>query len=242
MGTGDNEDGTSEVRAESAVAQRRCVGARDRGRSGAGTARHAGEGAGRGARGDAPAQTVIESLLRRVWPDDAVLSEEAVDDPARLSAERVWIVDPLDGTREYGEPGRIDWVAHVALWERGELTSATVAPPALGVTLGTDDFPSVPPASPHCRVAVSRTRPPSFIAQIVKRLDAVPTPMGSAGYKVAAVVRGEDDAELRLNDIGRRLRATQPVLCDSYRRNRDTGRFVLVDESPNRTVGAGMIN
>src|SRR5688500_20358050 len=74
---------------------------------------------GSGAKGDAAAQSVISSALREARPDDAVLSEEAVDDPARLTADRVWIVDPLDGTREFAEPGRVDWAVHVALWERG---------------------------------------------------------------------------------------------------------------------------
>ena len=63
-------------------------------------------------------------------PEDAVLSEEGRDDLARLDADRVWIVDPLDGTREFGEPGRTDWAVHVALWERGELTAGAVALPA----------------------------------------------------------------------------------------------------------------
>ena len=67
-----------------------------------------------------------------------MLSEEGADDPARLSARRVWIVDPLDGTREFGEPGRTDWAVHVALWERsgpsgpGDLTAGAVALPAQG--------------------------------------------------------------------------------------------------------------
>jgi 3'(2'), 5'-bisphosphate nucleotidase len=152
-----------------------------------------GSGPGSGARGDAAAQLVIATVLRDARPGDAVLSEEAVDEPARLTADRVWIVDPLDGTREFGEPGRADWAVHVALWERGELTAGAVCLPALGVTLATDEPPRVPPASRPCRVAVSRTRPPTFVAAVAERLSAELVPMGSAGYKVAAVIRGEVD-------------------------------------------------
>jgi 3'(2'), 5'-bisphosphate nucleotidase len=149
-----------------------------------------------GARGDATAQSVIASVLYDARPGDAVLSEEAVDDPARLTADRVWIVDPLDGTREFGEPGRVDWAVHVALWERGELIAGAVALPALGVTLATDGPPLVPVATLPVRVAVSRTRPPAFVGQVAERLSARLVPMGSAGYKAAAVVRGEADVYL----------------------------------------------
>jgi 3'(2'), 5'-bisphosphate nucleotidase len=150
---------------------------------------------GLGCDGDALANATILRILRNVRPKDAVLSEEAVDDPARLSATRVWIVDPLDGTREYAETGRTDWAVHVALWSRGQLAAGAVALPALGVTLATDDPPVVPVSVPRrLRVAVSRTRPPSFVPALAEDLDAELVPLGSAGYKTAAVIRGEVDA------------------------------------------------
>src|SRR5450755_3976507 len=86
--------------------------------------------------------------LARLRPDDAVLSEEGRDDPARLSASRVWIVDPLDGTREFGDAGRTDWAVHVALWELGELTAGAVALPAQGKTLSTAEPPAAVAGSP----------------------------------------------------------------------------------------------
>ncbi|MDN5857111.1 MAG: 3'(2'),5'-bisphosphate nucleotidase CysQ [Pseudonocardia sp.] len=151
-------------------------------------------GPGSGARGDAAAQSAISSILREARPGDAVLSEEAVDDAARLTADRVWIVDPLDGTREFGEPGRVDWAVHVALWDRGDLVVGAVALPAIGITLATDEPPIVPAATRPVRVAVSRTRPPGFVERVAELLSAQLVPMGSAGYKAAAVVRGEVDA------------------------------------------------
>ena len=87
--------------------------------------------------GDRRSHEFIAARLATARPGDAVLSEEGRDDPARLSADRVWIVDPLDGTREFGEPGRTDWAVHVALWERGELTAGAVALPAQGRILST---------------------------------------------------------------------------------------------------------
>ncbi|HEV2257528.1 MAG TPA: inositol monophosphatase family protein, partial [Streptosporangiaceae bacterium] len=168
-------------------------------------------------------------------PGDVVLSEEGADDPARLTANRVWIVDPLDGTREFGEPGRTDWAVHVALWQRtggGELTAGAVALPAQGHVLST-----ATPAEHHqcsigtaittpmvhrveggarsdatgergeaggtagtregggrVRIVVSRTRAPRFVRDISDLIDAELVPLGSAGAKVAAVVRGEADA------------------------------------------------
>jgi len=159
-----------------------------------------------GARGDALAHRVLVDLLCAARPQDAVLSEEAVDDPMRLHSDRVWIIDPLDGTREFGEPGRPDWAVHVALWVRvdapvsadgGRLAAGAVALPARDLVLGTD----VPPAPPAIgvrplRIAVSRTRPPAFVAELARQLDAELVPLGSAGYKVGAVVTGEVDAYL----------------------------------------------
>ncbi|MFW3171804.1 inositol monophosphatase family protein [Geodermatophilus sp. CPCC 206100] len=144
--------------------------------------------------GDAAAQAAISGLLAASRPADAVFSEEAVDDPVRLSADRVWIVDPLDGTREYGE-GRPDWAVHVALWSGGELSAAAVALPGVGELLVTDPPPALPsPGGGRLRIAVSRTRPPAVAGTAAAALDAELVPMGSAGFKVTAVVRGEVDA------------------------------------------------
>ena len=155
------------------------------------------EPAGRalGDAGDRAAQRAIVEVLTRERPDDAVFSEEAVDDLRRLEAGRVWIVDPLDGTREYGEPDRHDWAVHVALWSAGELGAAAVALPALGEVLTTEPAPRVP-ASPGgaVRIAVSRTRPPEVAQDVADALGGRLVPLGSAGYKTAAVVRGEVDA------------------------------------------------
>jgi 3'(2'), 5'-bisphosphate nucleotidase len=145
--------------------------------------------------GDAAAQQAISAVLATERPDDAVLSEEAADDRRRLSADRVWIVDPLDGTREYGEAGRSDWAVHVALWADGELSSSAVALPALDQVLVTDPTPATPArADGPVRIAVSRTRPPAEAEAVAAALGAELVPMGSAGYKVLAVVRGEVDA------------------------------------------------
>ena len=149
------------------------------------------------ARGDARAQQVISAALALSRPGDAWLSEEAKDDPRRLAHHRVWIVDPLDGTREFSEPGRADWAVHIALWQDGELCAGAVALPALGVTYATDEPLELPPAIPgRLRVAVSRTRPPAFVGKLVSDLRGELVPMGSAGAKVLAVVRGEVDAYL----------------------------------------------
>ncbi len=137
-----------------------------------------------------------------VWrPGDVVLSEEGTDNAARLGARRVWIVDPLDGTREFGEPGRTDWAVHVALWERGagDLTVGAVALPAQGVVLSTLEPPPAPspaPATARMRIVVSRSRPPRFVRNISELIGAELVPLGSAGAKVAAVIRGEVDASV----------------------------------------------
>jgi 3'(2'), 5'-bisphosphate nucleotidase len=145
--------------------------------------------------GDAAAQAAISGVLAERRPGDLVFSEEAVDDRRRLTAERVWIVDPLDGTREYGEAPRPDWAVHVALWADGDLAAAAVALPALGAVLVTDPAPTVPaPAGGRPRIAVSRSRPPAVATTAAAALDAEVVPMGSAGWKVTAVVRGEADA------------------------------------------------
>ena len=163
--------------------------------------------------GDRMSHEFLTGELAKLRPGDAVLSEEGADDPARLSASRVWIVDPLDGTREYGEPGRTDWAVHVALWADGELTAGAVGLPAQDVVLSTA---ALNPASPltrrqaaaateaaagtrpgsglPLRVLVSRSRPPAFVSDLAASLDAVLVPMGSAGAKAAAVIDGQADA------------------------------------------------
>ena len=145
--------------------------------------------------GDAAAQRAILEVLTRERPDDIVFSEEAVDDLRRLEAGRVWIVDPLDGTREYGEPDRHDWAVHVALWSAGRLGAAAVALPARGEVLSTEPAPRVPASSGgQVRIAVSRTRPPAVARTVAAALDGRLVPLGSAGYKTSAVILGEVDA------------------------------------------------
>jgi 3'(2'), 5'-bisphosphate nucleotidase len=145
--------------------------------------------------GDRAAHELLMALLGEHRPGDAVLSEEGKDDKVRLGRDRVWIVDPLDGTREFSEPPREDWAVHVALWEEGDLVAGAVAQPALGQTFGTAAPPLVPPrASDRPRVAVSRSRPPAFIGGLVEALDGELVAMGSAGAKVISVVRDVTDA------------------------------------------------
>ena len=151
--------------------------------------------------GDRDANRAIMNLLANERPEDSLLSEEAADDPRRLIAERVWIIDPLDGTREFGEQDsagvwRDDFAVHVALWERGHgLTLGVVGLPARGVIYSSDARTVVPPSpAGPLRIAVSRTRPPSFIAALESAGNAKLLPMGSAGVKVMAVVSGEADA------------------------------------------------
>ncbi len=147
------------------------------------------------AEGDRRSHDLLVRELAASRPDDAVLSEEGADDASRLAADRVWIVDPLDGTREYGEAGRDDWAVHVALWERGDLTAGAVARPARGITYSTADPGVVPWSAPErIRLAVSRSRPPAFVAALADHLDAELVPMGSAGVKAMSVVVDETDA------------------------------------------------
>jgi 3'(2'), 5'-bisphosphate nucleotidase len=171
--------------------------------------------------GDRLSHEFLTAALADARPGDVVLSEEGADNPARLTARRVWIVDPLDGTREFGEPGRTDWAVHVALWESdallapggttlpalppaaagpsppGNLVAGAVALPAQDRVLSTAEPP--PPlaageAPAKIRVVVSRSRPPQFVWNISGLIDAELVPLGSAGAKVAAVINGEVDA------------------------------------------------
>jgi 3'(2'), 5'-bisphosphate nucleotidase len=150
--------------------------------------------------GDRSSHEYLMAELARLCPGDAVLSEEGKDDKSRLSAQRVWIVDPLDGTREFGEEGRTDWAVHVGLWERGELTAGAVALPAQQQTLSTADAvtaasqPSGEPDGGKLRIVISRSRPPAFIERVAGTVDAELVPLGSAGAKVAAVICGDVDA------------------------------------------------
>ena len=152
--------------------------------------------------GDRLSHEVLAADLAARRPGDAVLSEEGIDDKARLAAQRVWIVDPLDGTREFGEDGRTDWAVHVALWERGgsglgRLTAGAVALPAQGRVLSTVSPPAPPGGAPtRLRLVVSRSRAPRLVRDVAGRLGAELVPCGSAGAKVATVITGETDAYL----------------------------------------------
>jgi 3'(2'), 5'-bisphosphate nucleotidase len=144
--------------------------------------------------GDAAAQAWLAAAMTELVPNDAVLSEEAKDDLARLDAERVWIIDPVDGTREFSEYPRTDWAVHVALVVSGVPVVGAVALPALGLTLHTGEPPSLPsPYGGPPRVIVSRSRPPASALAVAEALGGVLVEMGSAGAKAMAVVRGEAD-------------------------------------------------
>jgi 3'(2'), 5'-bisphosphate nucleotidase len=150
--------------------------------------------------GDKAAHDLLVAILAEHRPGDAVLSEEGKDDKARLEADRVWIVDPLDGTREFSEPPRDDWAVHVALWQRtdgstGDLVAGAVAQPGLGTTFHTGAPPVVPErTSDRPRIAVSRSRPPAFVQALAEEIGAELVPMGSAGAKVISVARDVTDA------------------------------------------------
>jgi 3'(2'), 5'-bisphosphate nucleotidase len=174
--------------------------------------------------GDRSSHEFLMAELAKARPEDAVLSEEGIDNKARLTADRVWIVDPLDGTREFGEAGRTDWAVHVALWERsaagatGDLTAGAVALPAQGRTLSTRDVaqrpgregdsrrpsegvpagisPSGPGAERPLRMVVSRSRPSQLVKDVAALLNADLIPCGSAGAKAATVITGENDVYL----------------------------------------------
>jgi 3'(2'), 5'-bisphosphate nucleotidase len=148
-----------------------------------------------GKAGDATANQFLVHALREARPNDGLLSEEMKDDGTRLEKSRVWIVDPVDGTREYGE-GRIDWAVHVALAIDGVATIGAVALPGAGVVMRTDKpLPLPRPGSP-LRMVVSRTRPAKEAVDIAQKLGAELVPMGSSGAKAMAILRGEADIYL----------------------------------------------
>jgi 3'(2'), 5'-bisphosphate nucleotidase len=148
-----------------------------------------------GKAGDATANQFLCHALRAQRADDGLLSEEEKDSAERLGKSRVWIVDPVDGTREYGE-ARADWAVHVALAVDGVPVLGAVALPGLGLVLRSDQPGVVPPAPQVLRMVVSRTRPAREAVAVAETLGAELIPMGSAGAKAMAVVRGEADIYL----------------------------------------------
>jgi 3'(2'), 5'-bisphosphate nucleotidase len=148
-----------------------------------------------GKAGDATANQFLCHALREQRPEDGLLSEEEKDNPARLEKSRVWIVDPVDGTREYGEE-RADWAVHVGLAIDGVATVGAVALPGLGVVLRTDTPTLIPSAPEKLRMVVSRTRPAKEATDVAERIGAELVPMGSAGAKAMSILRGEADIYL----------------------------------------------
>lgn len=150
--------------------------------------------------GDKLANRLILDRLHRERPDDAVLSEEAVDDISRVQADRVWIVDPVDGTHEFSMRGRSDWAVHIALWQRGDsetggITDAAVALPARGEVYRTDTVTPPPPREEGpILITASANRPPPVLWWLRDRMDIRLVRIGSAGAKAMAVVRGDVDA------------------------------------------------
>lgn len=152
-----------------------------------------------GQAGDKAANTYLCQVLRELRPRDGLLSEECEDGAARLDIERVWIIDPVDGTREFAE-GREDWAVHVALAVNGEPSVGAVAMPAIDRVFTSGDTPALPPAAEKPRMVVSRTRPAKEALAVAEAIGAELVPMGSAGAKTMAVLRGE--AEIYLHTGG----------------------------------------
>lgn len=148
-----------------------------------------------GDEGDRRANALLCAALRRERPKDALLSEEEQDCADRCDVSRVWVIDPLDGTREYSE-GRADWAVHVALAVGGVAQAGAVALPAMNITLRSDNPPALPAANDPLRMVVSRTRPAADAIAIAELFGAELVPMGSAGAKAMAVLRGEADIYL----------------------------------------------
>lgn len=153
------------------------------------------EGKALGKAGDETANQFLVHALRHLRPDDGLLSEESKDTEDRLDKSRVWIVDPVDGTREYGEH-RADWAVHVALAIDGRPEIGAVALPGLDMVLRTDQPLTLPEAPEKLRMVVSRTRPAGEAVAVAEALDAELVPMGSAGAKAMAIIRGEADIYL----------------------------------------------
>ncbi|MDD3800017.1 MAG: 3'(2'),5'-bisphosphate nucleotidase CysQ [Novosphingobium sp.] len=153
------------------------------------------EGKSLGKAGDQTANQFLVHALRQQRPDDGLLSEESKDTEERLGKSRVWIVDPVDGTREYGEE-RADWAVHVALAVDGKPEIGAVALPGLDLVLRSDRPAQLPPAGSPLRMVVSRTRPAAEAVSVAEAIGAELVPMGSAGAKAMAVIRGEADIYL----------------------------------------------
>jgi 3'(2'), 5'-bisphosphate nucleotidase len=153
------------------------------------------EGKALGKAGDQTANQYLVHAIRAARPDDGLLSEEMKCDGTRLDQSRVWIVDPVDGTREYGE-GREDWAVHVALAIDGIATVGAVSLPALDLVLRSDRPAPLPPLGDPPRMIVSRTRPPELAVSVAQAMGATLVEMGSSGAKAMAVVRGEADIYL----------------------------------------------
>jgi 3'(2'), 5'-bisphosphate nucleotidase len=144
--------------------------------------------------GDVAGHRYIMSALTAARPDDVILSEEAADNRRRLSAKRVWIIDPIDGTTEFAEHPRHDWAIHIALWEAGELTAASVALPTLRVTFDASPAAVVPPSTRAKPLLVtSRSRNPYCAVMVANALGCDVARLGSAGAKAMAIVMGEAD-------------------------------------------------
>ena len=144
--------------------------------------------------GDVAGHRYIMSALTAARPDDVILSEEAADNRTRLSADRVWIIDPIDGTNEFAEHPRHDWAIHIALWESGELTAASVALPTLGITFDASPAAVVPPSTREKPLLVtSRSRNPYCAVMVANALGCDVARLGSAGAKAMAIVMGEAD-------------------------------------------------
>ncbi len=148
-----------------------------------------------GKAGDATANQFLCHAIAEQRPEDGLLSEESKDTEERLSKSRVWIIDPVDGTREYGE-ARTDWAVHVAMAVDGVPLIGAVALPGMGLVLRSDQPAAVPPAPAILRMVVSRTRPAAEAVAVAKALDAELVPMGSAGAKAMAIVLGQADIYL----------------------------------------------
>lgn len=143
--------------------------------------------------GDLMAHHYLLDAFAALRPNDAVLSEEGADDRRRLSADRVWIIDPLDGTKEYGE-GRADWAVHIALWQNGELTDAAVSLPSLGRVFRTAPPEPLPPHhTGRPRLVTSRTRAPYAAVIVAEQLECQAFRLGSAGAKSMSILMGEAD-------------------------------------------------